>query len=138
MAVPVGDDGAWEAAIALEAPGDYLLDLQTANANGVTIGFPIYRPSPWPKTRPRTPRRLRSGEMPQRGGDRGGGTTATTACGQLNGFVRDDVYVVGPCDNMFIIARELQIDFFAFVALNPEVGDINLIFPGQTLRLPPR
>jgi hypothetical protein len=49
-----------------------------------------------------------------------------------------DVFVVGRCDVLSIIATRTKIPFAALLAANPQVHDPNLIYPGQILSLPRR
>ena len=47
-------------------------------------------------------------------------------------------YLVGNCEWMTRIARTTGVDYFELLALNPQIGDPNLLRPGQVLRLPLR
>lgn len=49
-----------------------------------------------------------------------------------------DRYVVGKCEWLTRIARDLNIDYFTLLEYNPQITDPSLILPGQVLKLPPR
>jgi hypothetical protein len=49
-----------------------------------------------------------------------------------------DRYVVGKCEWLTRIARDLGIDYFKLLEYNPQITDPSIILPGQVLKLPPR
>lgn len=49
-----------------------------------------------------------------------------------------ETYIIGQCEWLTKIARNLNVDYFELINLNPELSNPNLIRPGMVLRLPPR
>ncbi len=66
-----------------------------------------------------------------RPGDRG-----KLLCVGARGTDLGDVFIVGRCDVLSIIATRTHIDFAALLAANPQVHDPNVIYPGQVITLP--
>lgn len=46
------------------------------------------------------------------------------------------IYIVQPGDHLFDIARRYHTTVHAILALNPQITDPNLIYPGQTIVIP--
>ena len=49
-----------------------------------------------------------------------------------------ETYIVAPCEFMGLIAARTGVTLEALIAANPDIGDPNLIMPGQVINLPPR
>jgi LysM repeat protein len=54
------------------------------------------------------------------------------------GEIRDDTYIVAPCEYIALIAERAGVTVEALLAANPDLEDPDLIYPGQVLNLPPR
>jgi archaellum component FlaG (FlaF/FlaG flagellin family)/nucleoid-associated protein YgaU len=54
------------------------------------------------------------------------------------GEIRDDTYIVAPCEYIALIAERAGVTVEALLAANPDLEDPNLIYPGQVLNLPLR
>ncbi len=66
---------------------------------------------------------------------------ATGVCSAGNiplGVDQVTTYIVAQCEYMGLIAARTGIKLADLIAANPEVTNINLIYPGQVLNLPPR
>jgi hypothetical protein len=57
-------------------------------------------------------------------------------CNSNPGIDRINTYVVGTCDTLSGIGRELGISLDAVIAANPGIEDPDLIFPGQFVTIP--
>jgi hypothetical protein len=57
-------------------------------------------------------------------------------CNSNPGIVRADSYIVGTCDTLSGIARQLGIDLNKLEGANPQVENPDLIFPGQFVTMP--
>ena len=57
-------------------------------------------------------------------------------CNSNPGIDRTSSYVVGTCDTLSGIGKELGVSLDAVIAANPEIGDPDLIFPGQFVTIP--
>ncbi len=56
--------------------------------------------------------------------------------GCSTGRQEGDQYVVGVCQTMSIIARDVGVSLDSLIAANPQVPDPDVIYPGQTLAVP--
>lgn len=66
---------------------------------------------------------------------------AAGMCGTENipmGIDRGTTYIVARCEHMALIARRTGVTLADLIAVNPQVWNPNLIYPGQVLNLPPR
>lgn len=52
------------------------------------------------------------------------------------GYREGNTWVVGPCDTMTSIARDLGVSFASFRLANPQVTNPDIIVPGQVLNIP--
>jgi len=66
-----------------------------------------------------------------RPGDRG-----KLLCVGARGHDLGDLFIVGRCDVLSIIAQRTRVDYAALLAANPQVRDPNVIYPGQVIVLP--
>lgn len=67
-------------------------------------------------------------------------TPAPTTCSgdPPQGIDRGDTYVVARCEYMVLIAQRTGVKFSDLLAVNPQVANPAIIYPGQVLNLPPR
>ena len=56
-------------------------------------------------------------------------------CDSNPGLNRGDTYIVGTCDTLIDISQQLEIDYEALVSLNPQIPNVDLIYPGEILTL---
>lgn len=54
------------------------------------------------------------------------------------GIDQGDTYIVARCEWLNKIANRLSIPYAALIAVNPQIENPNLIYPGQVINLPPR
>ncbi|MBN2389358.1 MAG: hypothetical protein JXR84_01460 [Anaerolineae bacterium] len=54
------------------------------------------------------------------------------------GVDQGTTYIVARCEYMGLIAQRAGVKLVDLIVVNPQVTDINLIYPGQVLNLPPR
>ena len=65
-----------------------------------------------------------------------GDTVNGDVCGA--GEDRGDTYVVARCEYMALIASRAGVGLGDLIAVNPQVKEPDLVYPGQVLNLPPR
>ncbi|MCP4420794.1 MAG: LysM peptidoglycan-binding domain-containing protein [Chloroflexi bacterium] len=66
-------------------------------------------------------------------------TVSTDICKDAEpGIDQGDTYIVGLCEWLVKIANRLGIEYEALIGVNPQIGEPNLIYPGQVINLPPR
>jgi LysM repeat protein len=123
--ITVGDDGTWTYEGEAEA-GDHALSARyvgdaasQTEAINVTVDKVTEATTETPSPDDNDTKSCRTGEIPL-GEDRG------------------DTYVVARCEFMALIAARTQVKLANLIAVNPQVANVNLIYPGQILNLPPR
>jgi hypothetical protein len=57
-------------------------------------------------------------------------------CSSNPGIPGDDSYIVGTCDTLSAISRELGVGLDAVIEANPQIEDPDLIFPGEIVVIP--
>ncbi len=57
-------------------------------------------------------------------------------CDSNPGLVREDSYIVGTCDTLVSISEQLGIEYEDLAAANPQIGEPDLIYPGEELAIP--
>ena len=65
-------------------------------------------------------------------------TATAVNCQSRPGIDLGDVYIVGACDWLSKIARNLGIDYRDLLAANPQITNPDIVYAGQVINLPPR
>ena len=120
----VGDDGSWNFSYTPDA-GDHTYTVRNAGTTEAAASSSVTVTAP--------------ADESNDSGDATASATPAISCENAEpGIDQGDTYIVAVCEWLIKIATRLGIEYSDLIAVNPQIEDPNLIYPGQIINLPPR